>query len=562
MDVKTPRRQVPRSLAAHYASLPDKKGLANSKEHLILFKAQRLIASGDAYFKTTRFQRAKRYYAELRGSTVVLFRAEIEDNPDAALIDDVVSVFPLHQYFVCIEQRDDGISRVCVGHDRFIENEIMYIRIKRNEREVHEWRKGLTDIIKYPLPNLSTLRIESIIGRGGGGKVFVVQSLQDRKLYALKVIDKIHSFKTAKTFRHVSSERLIMERFGRHPFLLRVEFAFQSDANLFIGSQFCPGGDLASYIRQKGNRSIPYDGRDDVGSVQTGRARRYPRLSEEQTRAIACEVILGLEHLHSKGIVYRDLKPENIFIDECGHLKIGDYGLAKVLDEPHSGIRSLRTASVCGTRNYLSPEMLAGKPYSYESDMWSFGVMLYRIMVGTFPFDANRTKDVFQRIKHDRLHTPNWISGEARELLRGLLQKDPRKRLSTEKVKRLPFFANVKWDAVLRKKCSPCISDVFVGDRLSDVLDNFDLTKLEGISVGDYMHGHLEETMPTAVPSHKRDPRGIMIGFEYVYKDGEKLNNGPELLVKTRSGGLFSRITSLDFDQLPSPRGLFSSGSK
>ncbi|PXF43916.1 RAC family serine/threonine-protein kinase-like [Gracilariopsis chorda] len=438
----------------------------------------------------------------------------------------------------------------------------MYIRIKRNEEELQEWRKGLTEIIKYPLPNLSTLRIESIIGRGGGGKVFVVQSRQDGKLYALKVIDKLQTFKTAKAFRHVSSERLIMERFGRHPFLLHVEFAFQSDANLFIGSQFCPGGDLASYIRQKGNRSIPYDGKDYIGSVQTGRPRRYPRLTEEQTRSIACEIVLGLEHLHSKGVVYRDLKPENIFIDEDGHLKIGDYGLAKLLEEPSSGTRSLRTASVCGTRNYLSPEMLAGKPYSYESDMWSFGVMLYRIMIGAFPFDANRTKEVFQRIKKDTLDTPNWLSTEARELLRGLLQKDPRKRLTAERMKRMPFFAKVDWDAVLRKNCSPSISDVSVGDRLSDVLENFDLTKLEGISVGDYMYGHIEEATPATAPSHKRDPRGILIGFEYAHKDEDRLNDGPELLVKTRSGGLFSRITSLDFDQLPSPRGIFSSGSK
>ncbi|KAI0560534.1 Serine/threonine protein kinase [Gracilaria domingensis] len=556
------RRHRPQSLAAYYASLPNNKGLANSDEHLKLFIGQALIASGEAYFKTARFQRAKRYYAELRGSTIVVFRAETEEQQEVSTINDVVSVFPLHQYHTCIEQRDDGSSRVCLGHDKAGDNEIMHIRIKRNEEDMKAWRRGLTEVLRYPLPNLSNLRIESIIGRGGGGKVFMVQSSHDAKMYALKIIDKIHTFKTAKAFRHVSSERLIMEKSGRHPFLLHVEFAFQSDASLFIASPFCPGGDLASYIKQKGIKSIPFDGRDYVQAANSGRMKRYPRLSESQTRLIACEIILGLEHLHSHGVVYRDLKPENIFIDEAGHVKIGDFGLAKQLLEHESGTRALRTASICGTRNYLSPEMLAGKPYSFEADMWSFGVMLYRIIVGTFPFDAHRTRDVFQRIRNEKLYLPMWVSSEARELLRGLLQKDPRKRLSIDKAKRHSFFRNIDWDAVYSKTCSPSVSDICTGGRLSDVLDNFDLSKLEGVSVGDYMSGQIDESSSHIPPPHQRDPRGIMIGFEYVYKDRSRVDEHSELLVKQRSGGLLSRITSIDFDQLTSPRSIFSSGSK
>ncbi|CAN8068416.1 unnamed protein product [Agarophyton chilense] len=562
IEMMVSKRRKPESLAAHFASLPNKKGLANSDEHLKLFMGQALIASGEAYFKTARFQRTKRHHAEFRGSTIVVFRGENDGQSRKFSITDVMSVFPLHQYHVCIEQRDDGSSRVCLGRNKAVDDEVMHVRIKRNEEELEAWRQGLIKVIRYPLPNLSDLRIESIIGRGGGGKVFMVQSSQDTKLYALKVIDKIQTFKTAKGFRHVSSERLIMEKAGNHPFLLHVEFAFQSDAFLFIASPFCPGGDLASYIKQKGIRGIPFDDRDYVLAAHSSHLKQYPRLTEEQARQIACEIILGLEHLHSRGIVYRDLKPENIFIDETGHLKIGDYGLAKQLIEDGSKTQTFRTASICGTRNYLSPEMLIGKPYSFEADMWSFGVMLYRIITGSFPFDAHRTKDVFQRIRNEDLHVPTWISREARDLLRGLLQKDPQERLTAENAKRHSFFQHIDWDAIFSKRCSPIVSNVCTDGKLSDVLENFDLSKLEGVSVGDYLNGQIDDNSPHIPPPHQRDPRGFMIGFEYVQQDKSHMNEHSELLVKQRSGGLFSRITSIDFDQLTSPRSIFSSGSK
>lgn len=567
------------------------------------------------YFKVSRFQRSRRHYAELRGCTIVVYRTQSAHASTSAQVDDVMAVLPVHEYRIdVIDMRDDGSSRIYIKAQRFSDSMGMYIRVQ-GEARVNAWRRSLGRITSMPLPNLSTLTIESVIGRGGGGKVFVVNWKHDGNTYALKVIDKAHTFKTGKAFRHVASERMLMEKAGWHPFLLQMQFAFQTECNLFIGTPFCRGGDLASYIRHKGDKKYPGTA-DDVWMTQLaagGHRKIYGRLSEDQTRLIAAEVILGIEHLHKRGIVYRDLKPENIFIDGTGHIRIGDYGLSKQLAEEgtyHATISSaessvmsprsvvaideedgreeggesgklVKTMSVCGTRNYLPPEMLNGKLYSYEADIWSLGVMLYRILCGIFPFDGRRTKEVFQRIKKEKLKVPYWLSNEARELLIGILEKKPERRLSIESVKKLAFFESIKWDDVLNKKGSACIPDVEGGSCLQDALENFELSKLAGVTVGEYVSEapdtnegeQVQLSSPTSQRSgekatHRKSPRGMMIGFEYVWvKDDENVEVEPLAIRQKSSGitGLLSpKLSSVEIEQqLPfSPRSPFQGPDK
>lgn len=553
-----------------------KQSLEHSQEHLKLYRTQPLDASGEMFFKVSRFQRSKRYYAELRGSTIVVFRYNATFNTIGTAqhfkIQDVVTVLPVHKYSVEIVQKDDGAPRIYLQPLRTSDAILIYIRVTRGGEGLYAWRHSLGRVLNAPLPTLSNLRIESVIGRGGGGKVFMVTWTHNNEVYALKVIDKVTTFKSAKAFRHVASERMLMEKAGQHPFLLPMKFAFQTERNLFIGTPFCRGGDLASYIRHKGRRTVPYDGADYV-SAQVGgqKAKVYGRLTELQVRRIASEIILGLEHLHNRGIVYRDLKPENIFIDAKGFLKIGDYGLAKQLAESASQSGRLKTSSICGTRNYLPPEMLGGKVYSFEADLWSLGVMLYRMLVGAFPFDSGRTKDVFQKIRMDRLHVPTWVSVEARQVLYGLLQKDPKRRLTIAGLKKLEFFDAVDWDMVLSQKSEASIPDIYTGGGVLDALENFELSKLQGITLGEYVCGVNEGGGEEEggderddMAEHRRDPKSMMIGFEYT-SGGEGKGNGRgggPLIVKMQSGGLFSKLASNDvIDRLPiSPRKNFPGG--
>lgn len=547
-----------------------KRDRAPVSEQLTVFQSHELEATGDMFFKVSRFQRSKRYHAELRGCTIVVFRSQSPIHALHATIDDVMAVIPVHEYKIdIVEMNDDGSSRIYVVPTKYPDSMVMFIRVS-SEPRMRAWRCALSRIRASPLPSLSTLNIESVIGRGGGGKVFVVNWQFDGRTYALKVIDKGTTFKNSKAFRHVASERMLMEKVGFHPFLLQMHFAFQSEHNLYIGTPFCPGGDLASYIRAKGDRSIPMG--DNEVSLKTldGRQKKMNgRLSEEQTRRIACEIILGLEHLHRRGIVYRDLKPENVFIDETGHIRIGDYGLAKMLTLSSCGRRRLKTASICGTRNYLPPEMLHGHYYSFEADVWSFGVMLYRMLCGTFPFDGRRTKEVFTRIKEEKVIVPCWLSVEARDLLFGLLEKRPDRRLTMSEIKSEKFFAGVQWEDVLHKRTDACIQDLEMGTTLAEALENFELSKLQGVTVGEYVsesdtRGPEKTASETA--THRRNPGRMMIGFEYMWVRREETEEQP-IAIKKKSSGLLSRLASstgiMEYDNLPlSPRSPFQGAGK
>lgn len=532
------------------------------RDQLKLFREQKLEVAGDMFVKGSRFQRSKKYHAELRGSIITIFRnaqvARMEDED----IDSVISVVFVPQYVIEILQKDGGTPRIyikCAAGEDVDDNYLMYIRISGGRGELNAWRHALARAVKCHLPRLREIKLESVIGRGGGGKVFVIYLEQDpeRTPYALKVIAKKQAFKSAKSFRHVASERSLMEQIGHHPFLLQLQFAFQTDRNLFIGTPFCPGGDLASYLRSKGDTTFP--GRESelthLCVADQKKRRVYGRLSESQTQRIAAELILALEHLHKKGIVYRDLKPENVFIDRTGHVKLGDYGLAKNLEQwKKAGGDQTRTASVCGTRNYLPPEMLFGRMYSYETDLWSLGVMLYRVLCGVFPFEAPRSKELFYKVKVQQPMLPSGLSRSAQKVLEGLLQKDPRNRLTIADLKRHSFFYDVDWDDVYSRRGDPCIPDVKVGKTVTDALDNFELSKLKGVTVGELVYGQygdLEENY-TGMPSHQQDVRQMMIGFEYGCPQNDEEEVAP-LDVKRVIGGVM-RVTSNDEDTPDTPR--------
>lgn len=629
------RENTPRGKALPNGNFRSEKSLT-PLDQLAVFRDQALDAWGDMYFKVSRFQRSRRYYSELRGATIVVYRSPTIVTIQSVKIDDVMTVLPVHEYKMeIISMGDDETVRIYITSERFADSMIMYIKIQGKD-SVNAWRQALGRQTCAPIPSLTSLTIESVIGRGGGGKVFVVNWKEDGKTYALKVIDKVHTFRSGKGFLHVASERVLMEKVGRHPFLLPMQFAFQSDANLFIGTPFCRGGDLASYIRHKGERSLP---RDDILSmhVHAGNRKMYGRLSEEQTRKIMAEVILGLEHLHKQGIVYRDLKPENILIGGDGHIMIGDYGLAKQLitedkDENtarlgvidgDSGVTSTgsnsgpnapqsssgqeinnnncnhnnktprlrRTMSICGTRNYLPPEMLSGRMYSFEADVWSLGIMMYRMICGVFPFDGRRTKEVFQRIKKERLLIPTWVSPTARDLLHGLLEKRPERRFTLNDAKQADFFSVVNWEHVLYKRDQAPIADMTTGPSLQDALENFELSKLQGITMGEYVSesydllstspvsgggpmnrrtlghgGNASNRRKGEKATHRKNPRSMMIGFDFTRVANNVRDVQPLTMRQKSSGlsGLMSKLSSVELEQqLPlSPRSPFHGPGK
>lgn len=526
-----------------------------AREQISLYRDCNLLAAGDIFIKPSRFQRPRRHFAELRGSSLVVFRNHDIARSSSVDITSVVTVITVQRYNFDIIQKAEGYPRIYISAEKSDES-FMYIKVNGGHKELDSWRHGLAMAKSAAIPKISNLTVESVIGRGGGGRVFMVQWGESNKAYALKVIDKAQAFRSPKAFAHIASERNIMQRVGRHPFLLDIQFAFQTENSLFIGTPFCGGGDLASYIRHRGLQtpSLPSFINGGTAVHPHKRLRTHGRLCEASTRSIAAEIILGLEHLHDRGIVYRDLKPENIFIDDSGHLRIGDYGLAKHLSRKRGKVGHKRTSSICGTRNYLPPEMLSGRTYAFSADLWCLGVMLFRMLIGSFPFEASRTKEVFHKVRRYQPRYPAWLSTDAKSMLNGLLQKDPSNRTTIKGLKRHPFFRDVDWKAVLELKAGPAIDDIETGSQPSDALANFSLSKLHGLTMGELVCEEEKPQRPFA-----EDLSTMMVGFEFGCV--EERSSVQPLAVQQKSGGILSKIASIDqtYDSLASFKSLRSS---
>lgn len=179
--------------------------------------------------------------------------------------------------------------------------------------------------------------------------------------------------------------------------------------------------------------------------------KRFP---EKRAKIYAAEIFLALDHLHKHNIIYRDLKPENILIDKEGHIKLTDFGLAKVLADQDD-----RAHTFCGTPEYLAPEVLLQKGHGFEVDWWSFGTTLYEMLVGIPPFYSTNVQEMYDKILNAELVIPErFASVEAQDILARLLERDPKKRLgskSSDEIRNHPFFADINWDDLYNKRITP-----------------------------------------------------------------------------------------------------------
>lgn len=297
--------------------------------------------------------------------------------------------------------------------------------------EAQQWVVAL-QTLTFPYTSIRLADFDWItaIGRGASGKVFLVRDNRTNARLALKVVDKSRVFRTHLTFQHVVNERLVLELCSGCPFAIQLRYAFQTDSHLYFATDFYDGGDLFSLLQ-----------------------RNQGRLDERHAKRIIAEIVLALEWLHQRNIVYRDLKPENVVLDGNGHVRLADFGLAKVLKHDHN----LLTQTICGTTAYAAPEMLQSKPYDISLDLWCLGVFIYHVLSGRTPFNfKGRTIDEMEEVQRTRqVRYPPVLSLEAVSIIRGLLQNDPCRRLLLEDVKRHPFFRGIDWVHVARKEPHP-----------------------------------------------------------------------------------------------------------
>jgi len=220
--------------------------------------------------------------------------------------------------------------------------------------------------------------------------------------------------------------------------------------------------------------------------------RKFP---EERVRFYIAEIVCGLEYLHDNGVLYRDLKPENLLLTDEGHMCMTDFGISK------EGLESddARTATFCGTPEYLAPEVLECNGYGKAVDWWSLGTLMFEMLTGLPPFYSQDVQVMYSKIMHAKLEIPPSISKEAASLLTGLLQRDPEKRLSDAKtIKSHPFFESIDFEKLLQKQVTPpFIPPVSSKDDTSLISDEFtgeavNFSPQDDSSISSNMQGKFE----------------------------------------------------------------------
>ncbi|KAL8616216.1 hypothetical protein ACOMHN_058333 [Nucella lapillus] len=264
--------------------------------------------------------------------------------------------------------------------------------------------------------------LEEQTGTGTFGRVVLVREAPKQYL-ALKVMAITQVIKL-KQVEHIKNERDILAAVT-HPFIISLVWSHKDETFLYMLMEYIPGGELFSYLRS-------------MGRFNNGTANFY-----------TSEIVCALDYLHARNIVYRDLKPENLLLDRDGHLKITDFGFAKKVVD--------RTWTLCGTPEYLAPEIILSKGHNKAVDWWSLGVLIFEMLVGYPPFYADNPFGIYEKILAGKVEWPKFIDLVAKDLIKKLLVQDRTRRLGNMKngaddIKRHKWFKSVDWDSVMAKK--------------------------------------------------------------------------------------------------------------
>lgn len=280
-------------------------------------------------------------------------------------------------------------------------------------------------------PGVKMFSMLRVLGKGSFGKVVLVRKRSEPQrgnLFAMKILRKSHLLRKRQIER-TKIERKVLSIVS-HPFIMKLHFAFQTEDKLYFVLEYCAGGELFFHLS------------------------RYRRFPERVARFYAAELLLAIGHLHRRKIIFRDLKPENVLLDASGHVKLGDFGLSKdKITDPCKG-----AMSVCGTPEYMAPEVISRAGHGFCVDYWGLGMLVYEMMTSLPPWYTTDRAELSRRILSAPLEIPNYMSSVSSYFVSSLLERNPRKRLGVHgvvSVMESQFFQDINWKMLVTKKIHP-----------------------------------------------------------------------------------------------------------
>jgi len=286
----------------------------------------------------------------------------------------------------------------------------------------------MAEIPKFTNLTLESYKLLDTLGTGSFGRVRLVQYLANDCYYALKILKKSEVI-YLKQVEHVKTEKHILEKIS-HPFIVNLHGAFQDEKNLYLMMEYIIGGEFFSHLRKAG---------------------RFPN---ETSRFYAAQITSVFEYLHSLMVLYRDLKPENLLLDKIGHCKVTDFGFAKKVE--------YRTWTLCGTPEYLAPEIILSKGHGKAVDWWALGILMYEMLAGYPPFYDEDPLGIYQKILEGKIKFPWHFDRHSKDLIKKLLTADLTKRLGNLKggaddIKKHKWFTDLDFGKLLAKDIPPPI---------------------------------------------------------------------------------------------------------